>query len=271
METVSEHPIEREVAAPPPRAARLPLGVNFLILAAGLMFALFIGGGGYALLEAAKLGWVSAAGRTVTARVAEIRTEASEVKGQPARQTALRYVFTSPFDRSTQSRWLRLDRADNSQTGMPMSQGRGKPAPPPFVHVGDPIPVRGAAWLGRPLFYPWTAEAAGRIVFLMLSGALIVGISLFLLRRLLTWRRHRLHLLRAGIATVGTIVDKEARSEDTPRYFVRYGYEAASAPQEREEQVSMEQWKEFEIGQPVTVLYDPDRTEDAGLYTLVRR
>lgn len=271
METVAEHPIEREVAAPPPRAARLPLGLNFLIFAAGLMFTLFIGGGGYALLESAKLGWVSAAGRTVTAHVAQIVTEPAPVKGQPARQTALRYVFTSPFDQSSQFRWLRLDRADDSQTGMPMPQGRGKPAAPPLAQTGDPIPVRGAIWLGRPLFYPWTAAASGRIVFLMLSGALIVGISVFLLRRLLAWRRHRLHLLRAGIATVGTVIDKEARSEDTPRYFVRYGYATDSRPQEREEQVSMEQWREFEIGQPVTVLYDPEHSEDAGLYALLGR
>jgi len=139
------------------------------------------------------------------------------------------------------------------------------------IKIGDALPVRCAAWLGRPLSSPWTPEASGRIAFLMLSGGLIIGISVFLLRRLLGWRRHRLHLLRAGIATVGTIIDKEARAEDTPRYFVRYGYAAGSVPIEREEQLSMEQWKEFEIGQPVTVLYDPEKTEDAGLYALLGR
>lgn len=268
METVAEHPIEREVAAPPPRTARLPLGLNLLILAAGLMFALFIGGGGYALLESAKLGWVSVAGRTVPAHVEEIRTAPPGVKGQPARQTALRYVFTSPFDGSSQSRWLRLDRSDDLQTGMPPA-GRSVQPATPIVKIGDALPVRGASWLGRPLFYPWTLAASGRIAFLTLSGGLIIGISVFLLRRLLQWRRHRLHLLRAGIATVGTVIDKEARAEDTPRYYVRYGYAAGDAPREREEQVSMEQWREFEIGQPVTVLYDPEHTEDAGLYALL--
>lgn len=271
METVTEHLIEREVAAPPPRAVRLPLGLNFLILAAGLMFALFVGGGGYALLEAAKLGWISVAGRSVNARIVQIATEPAPAKDQPARQTALRYVFTSPFDQSPQSRWLRLDRAADAQPGMPMPQSRGKPAAPPAAVIGDVIPVRGAVWLGRPLFFPWTPQATGRIAFLMLSGGLIIGISGFLLRRLIEWRRHRLHLLRTGIATVGTIIDKEARAEDTPRYYVRYGYAAGSQPREREEQMSMEQWKEFEIGQPVTVLYDPEQTDDAALYTLVRR
>lgn len=270
METVTEHPIEREVAAPPPRAARLPPGLNLLILAAALMFALFLGGGGYALLEAAKLGWVSATGRPVTAHVAQITTEPAPLKGQPARQTALRYVFTSPFDQSPKFQWLRLDRPDDAQTGMmPMTPSRAKPAAPPPAHIGDPIPLRGAVWLGRPVFYPWTPQAGGRTAFLLLSGGLIVGISVFLLRRLLGWRRHRLHLLRAGIATVGTIIDKDARAEDTPRYYVRFGYAVGDEPREREEQMSMEQWKQFEIGQPVTVLYDPADGQDASLYALL--
>lgn len=272
METVTEHPIERELAAPPPRAARLSLGLNLLLLAAGLMFALFIGGGGYALLEATKLSWVSATGRTVTAHIAEITTEPASAKGQPALQTALRYEFTSPFDQSPQSHWIRLDRPDDSQTGlMPMAQGRSKPAAPPPAQIGDPIPVRGAVWLGQILYYPWAPQATGRIVFLLLTGVLIIGISLFLLRRLLDWRAHRLHLLRMGIATVGTVIDKEARAEDTPRYYVRFGYAAGDEPREREEQMSMEQWKEFTIGQSVTVLYDPADNENAGLYALLGR
>ncbi len=273
METVIEHPLEREIAAPPPRSVRLPFGLNFLLLAAGLMFALFIGGGGYALLEATKLSWVSAMGRSVTAHIAQISTEPSAVKGQPPLQTALRYVFTSPFDQSLQSHWIRLDRPDDSQSGlMPMAQGRSRPAAgPPPAQIGDPIPVRGAGWLGRTVFYPWAPQASGRIAFLLLTGVLIIGISLFLLRRLLDWRAHRLRLLRLGIATVGTIIDKEARAEDTPRYYVRYGYAAGDEPREREEQMSMEQWKEFAIGQPVTVLYDPEKAEDAGLYALLGR
>lgn len=269
METVADHEIEPEIAAPPPRTAGLHPSVNLLMLAACLLFALFLYGGGRALWEAVKLGWVAVAGRTVTAHVQDVRTEPASVKGQPPRQTALQYAFTSPTDGSVQSRWMRLGGGDEASAG-PMRSPSGA-TPVPVVHVGDALPVRCAAWPGGGLSYPWTKEAPGRIVFLTLSGGAIIVISVLLWRKLGYWRRQRLRLLRHGIATAGTILHKEARAEDAPRYFIRYGYASGDGPHEREEQVSQEQWKTLEVGQPVTVLYDPDHAEEAGLYTLVRR
>ena len=74
------------------------------------------------------------------------------------------------------------------------------------------------------------------------------------------------------MATVGTITHKRTEADDIVRYYLRYGYApSAGEGREREEQVSVEQWKEFEVGQPVTVLYDPDLPEQAGLYALIGR
>ena len=96
-------------------------------------------------------------------------------------------------------------------------------------------------------------------------------VSLLLLRRLLRWMGERLHLLRLGTATVGTITHKRTEAEDMVRYFLRYGYSSGQTEgREHEEQVSMDQWKLFHVGQPVTVLYDPEEPERVGLYALIR-
>ena len=52
------------------------------------------------------------------------------------------------------------------------------------------------------------------------------------------------------------------------RYFLRYGYRGGPEAG-REEQVSADQWREFQVGQPVTVLYHSDAPEEAGLYALI--
>ena len=105
---------------------------------------------------------------------------------------------------------------------------------------------------------------------MFLSGGLVLAVSLLLLRRLLRWTGSRLHLLRCGAATIGTITHKRSESEDMVRYFLRYGY--GGGPEGgREEQVSADQWREFQVGQPVTVLYDPDNPAQAGLYALISR
>ena len=92
------------------------------------------------------------------------------------------------------------------------------------------------------------------------------------MRTLARWRRLRVRLLQHGTAATGTIIHKQVEVGDVPRYFLRYGYATVSAAEklEHEEQVSPEQWKRFEIGQPVTVLYDPDQPVRAGLYALMK-
>jgi hypothetical protein len=276
METVIDHQIEPAVAAAPPRTAHLSPSTNLLLLAAMLLFGLFIYGGSRALFEAWKLAWLGMTGQTIMARVTQVVTIPANVKAAPDQQIGLRYSYTLPFgsDRNLKSGYAHLmtpDVGDTTRPQEPLPRGSRTTnlSNAPVFHVDDRLPLRGTEWLGRPLVYPWQAAPTGKIVFLLLCGGLVIGISVLLLRQLARWRGHRLGLLRYGIATTGTVVHKEARAEDSPRYYLRYGYAVGTEPHEHEEQVSVEQWKRIDIGEPVTVLYHPERPGDAGLYLLI--
>jgi len=154
------------------------------------------------------------------------------------------------------------------------SAATGLAALPPF-RLGQSLPIRYAPWFGGVASHPWQSGFGGRILTLLFIGGLVMLVSLLLLRRLLRWTRERLHLVRQGTATVGTIIHKRTEAEDMVRYFLSYGYAHGQAEEgaeghEHEEQVSMDQWKRFQVGQPVTVLYDPDQPERVGLYALIR-
>ena len=264
MEAVIEHAVEPKVSAPPPRPIALPPRLVGLLVVAGLLLGLFVLGSGRALWEAGKLLWIGAAGHTIQGYVVSIETEPAPEKGRLPQPVAVRYAADVPgADGTLQHRlgWIALER--------PKPGGPDRSA---AYRLGEGVPVRYARWFGGVASHPWQPSPAGRITSLLLSGGLVGLVSLLLARRLIHWTRERLHLLRQGMATVGTITHKRTEADDMLRYFLRYGY--APAPGEgleREERVSMEQWKEFEVGQPVTVLYDPDRPEQAGLYALLGR
>ena len=276
MESVIAHEIEQEIAAPPPRIARLPWRTQALLVLAGALAVLLLLGGVRALLEVVRLGWVSAAGRTVTAHVTEVNTVPPSAPGQPAMPISLRYDYADPFDGTAVRRFARIG-ADSSREGggaMPGMGGRaqGKIPVVPVIHIGDGLPLRVAHWRGRPVEYFWRPAPYGKALFLTLCGLVVIGVSLHLIRTLAHWRRQRTRLLGHGVAAIGTIIHKHADVNDTPRYYLRYGYATVQAGEtlEHEEQVSREQWGRFEIGQPVTVLYDPDVPPQAGLYGLMR-
>ncbi len=264
MEAVIEHKIEPELAGPVPRRLHLPGRVRLLLAVAGLLLGLFVAGSARALWEGAKLSWLVAAGRPLAGSIVEIQTEPPLVKGQPLRQTAIRYRATVPGS-DRQTGWIAL-----SGPPVPPSAEDPPAAVPalPFFHLGQPFPLRFASFGSIVLCQPWGPNPGARIWTLFLAGGLVCSVSLFLLRRLLGWTRSRLHLLRRGTATVGTITHKRSESEDMARYFLRYGY--TGGPEAgREEQVSADQWRKFQVGQPVTVLYDPDFPEKSGLYALI--
>jgi hypothetical protein len=273
-EAVTEHTLEPETAGPPPRRARLPIRATLLLAVALLLLGAFVAGSGRALWEAARLGWLARAGRTTQGRVIAIQTEPGAGKGSPPRQAAIRYAADLPVGGGAVRRtgWIGLG------GGPALSDGREGPSParpgaggPPVYRLGQPLPVRYAPWFGGVASHPWRPDPSGRVVTLLLSGGLVLLVSLLLGRRLLRWARECLHLLRHGAATVGTVTHKRTEAEDSVRYFLRYGYAPApDSPREREEQVSADQWRLFQVGQPVTVLYDPDRPERAALYALLR-
>lgn len=279
METLSEYVLEPEAARPPPRPVRHRPGAIGLMLIAGLVFAVFAYGGLRALGEAGRLAWIAAMGHSVTARVASIDYAPSPFKGSSPVPVSLRYQYRLPQDLPGT---VRVGRALLDATGaanpaaFPGRRGavgttRAEHAP----RVGDALPLRWLAWRGRTVVMPWPVHPWGQIVFLALCGGLIVGISALLLWRLGRRLQERGHLLRRGQAAVGTILHKRTEAHDVPRYFVTYGYArqgpgAVSEMREHEEQVTLEQWRRWEIGQPVTVLYDPAHADEAGLYALLR-
>ena len=265
MEVLAEHKLEPELTAPVPRPLHLPLRGLLLLLVATLLLGLFVLGSARALWEGAKLSWLAGAGQTINGKIVEIRTELMEAKDQPPRQTALRYAVDIPGSRGLQHRtgWIVLGEP-------PVLPNRRPPQSEPVFQVGQPFEVRYASLLGLTFCQPWGPGFGSRIITLFLAGGLVLVVSLFLLRRLLRWSFSRLHLLRQGTATVGTITHKRSEAEDMVRYFLRYGYADASAQvQDREEQVSVEQWRRFHVGEPVTVLYDPAHPAHAGLYALI--
>lgn len=287
MEALIEHTLEPEVAGPAPRRTHLPLRVSLLLAVAMLLLGVFVLGSGRALWEAARLSWLAAAGHTVIGRIVRVEMEPSEVKGPPPRPVAIRYACDLPGSQGTIHRegWIGLGASPagpNDGYGPSLASGLapGEPAPkppapaPPAPRRGQPVPVRYAPWFGGIASQPWQPDPRGRVLTLILSGSLVLLVSLLLLRRLLRWMGERLHLLRLGTATVGTITHKRTEAEDMVRYFLRYGYasgqEEGEQGREHEEQVSMDQWKLFHVGQPVTVLYDPDQPERVGLYALIR-
>lgn len=260
METVLEHPLEPEIAQPPPRHARLPGRRVFLLTVAFLLLGLFILGSGRALWEAGKLAWLAGRGTTVTGHIVAIHREPSLNKDMAPRPVAVRYSVDFPRRRQDErgvhrSGWIGWGQ---SEKGLPQ--------------LGQPLPFRHARWFGEDYGYPWQPVPSGRLASLVLSGGLVMLVSLLLLSRLTQWLKNHLSLLREGVATVGTIIHKRAAAEDIVRYFVSYGYAAAPGEGcEREEQVSQEQWQQFEVGQPVTVLFNPAHPEQAGLYALMRQ
>ena len=269
MEALIEHVLEPELTGPAPRRVRLPLRVLLLLFVAALLLGLFVLGSGRALWEGVKLSWLAGAGQTINGKIIQIRTEPSPPKGQAPRQTAIRYAgdIPSPQGVRHQTGWIALG-DPSALPGAEMT--RDKPHAPPRFLLNQSFPLRHASLLGMNACQPWGPDPAGRIFPLFLAGGLVLAVSLLLLRRLLRWVQSRLHLLRQGTATIGTITDRRSEAEDMVRYFLRYGYaDSAAQGRSREEQVSAEQWREFHVGQPVTVLYDPEQPDHAGLYALI--
>ena len=284
MEAIAEHTLEPELSSPPPRRLGLPSRTRLLLGTAALLLGLFAAGSGRALWEGVKLSWLDMAGQTVTGKIVAIRTDAAPkslagdaVSGKSAAaqktplpvQTAFCYEAALPAPDGPEIRrgWISLA-MQSPAAGL---ESEAAPILPPVrFQIGQPFPVRCASLFGVTVCQPWGPGAGNHIAALFLTGGLVMAVSLLLLRRLGRWAAGRQALLRDGIAVVGTITDKRTEAEDMARFFLRYGY--PGGPEiGREEQVSAEQWREFHVGQPVTVLYDPNIPSRAGLYALMKR
>lgn len=268
LEAIVEHRLEPELLAPTPRRLRLPWRTSLLLSVAALLLSLFVLGSGRALWEGAKMLWLDGAGQTISGKIVAIRT-AHSMKGQLPVQTALCYEVDVPSPQGVRQQrgWVALG-APAPALGL---ESEAAPRPAPRFSLGQPFPLRCASFFGTTVCQPWGPSPGSRITALLLAGGLVLFVSLRLLRRLGRWAGSRLHLLRQGTATVGTITHKRSETEDMARYYLRYGYADRAAGRNREEQVNADHWREFQVGQPVTVLYDPDNPGHAGLYALIVR
>ncbi len=273
MESIAEHVLEPELLAPAPRRLRLPGRTRLLLSVAALLLGLCAFGSGRALWEGVKLLGLDIAGYTVYGKIVAIQTEPpigpAAPKGVLLRQTAIRYEVFVPGPRGgSRSAWIVLG-APQTPPGIENEM----PSPPAArFTVGQPFPLREASFFGTPVCQPWGPNPGSRIASLLLAGSLVLTVSLLLLRRLIRWAGSHRFLLRQGTATIGTITHTRSETEDMMRYFLRYGYASGGAGEgrNREEQVSADQWRKFGVGQPVTVLYDPDNPGHAGLYALIK-
>lgn len=277
METLTPHTFEPAVSGPPPRHLSPPPGQRLLVGLALLLFALLLCGSVGALLQAAKLSWVGLTGQRVVARITAIETVPGTAGSAPAIQTAVHYAVRDALHPSafvqTGTLTLGPSAAPQSTPLAPIGPLPARTLPTAQFHVGEMVTLRRARWLGQTLLLPWPSDPGGKIAFLAFCGALLAAVCGLLIRKLWQWSAGRAFLLKHGVATVGTITHKRAQAEDAALYFVRYGYGDTQSPPssfEHEEQVTPGQWKRLEVGQPVTVLYDPARPDVSGLYTLLR-
>ena len=274
MEAITEHVLEPELLLPVPRRLSLPGRTWLLLSVAALLLGLCVLGSGCALWEGLKLSWLDLAGQTVSGRITAVQAEPSPPQSASThvslpRQTAIRYEASIPSPHGVQARrgWIVLGTPDAPG----IENERAKPSPVRF-HIGQPFPLRCAFFFGLTVCQPWGPNPGSRIASLLLSGSLVMAVSLRLLRRLSRWAGSRRFLLQRGTATVGTITYTRSETEDMMRYFLRYGYAGGAAfGEDREEQVSADHWHRFEVGQPVTILYDPHNPSHAGLYVLMKR
>lgn len=280
MEKVLEHQIERELLAGPPRPVRATVSTGLLLATAGLLFVIFVYGGGKALLESAKVAWLSATGHKANATITTLIYSDGRRGGsglEPASHIAgVVYAFRDEIGA------LRIGSAATMVPQTPPAPSEyanslgDRPSPPvadpprPPVAPGQLLPVRYTKWGEQMMSGPAGSPPTGSVLFLAFAGFLVLGVSALLFIRMLrgTWQQVR--LLRHGHATVGTIVHKTAQNEDSLRYCLRYGYaDNAGKLHECEDICTMEQYRRFDIGQPVTVLYSSQDPTRAALYDLI--
>lgn len=269
METIAAHEIEPELAVAPPRRAPLPWRTQTLVVLASIVSVLLVVGGARAVLEAGRLAMAAVDGRPVVAHVTAI-DYAPAPQGQPAQPVGVHFAYTDPWTgrRIVHDAPFAAPPEDPQTQPLPSS----KPSAGSAVHVGDTLPLRIVGRAHHEHAYLWTASPWGKAGFLSLCGLAVMAVGVRLMMILYRWQGLRARLLRYGSAVVGTVVYKRSDLGDVARYYVRFGYATVPAldPREQEEQVSLEQWKQYDVGQPVTVLYDPDSPDRACLYALIR-
>jgi hypothetical protein len=273
-EIIKDYKVEPELMAPPPRRLFLPLGTRVLFASAVLLIILFFYGGCLLLFNSAQLVYVAVTGKTAVAHIIRIDSVPSGDLKQSVVETGIAYQFDSPFpnNRPPQVQYSKINLGEVPYDIQDYLHRRRKGAfDIPDYHIGDPLLFRYTKWHGRTILHPWNRPPYAKIAAMSAMGMAVITVGFVIMRRLLHWRKGGLRLMRHGVATPGTILHKRSDTSEVPRYYVLYGFELTESggTRQREERCTIDQWKKFDVGQTVTVLYDPADTSVAGLYPLL--
>lgn len=252
--------LELGAMSPPPRPVKTSLRTRLLLIFGAALFAAVILGGIVTTVEAAEIVWLSIAGRPIMAHVSRI----DKIPTPPAASDrySIAYTFDEPFagESAPQSRSASIE----------IPRSAYGPRHAKMFHAGDRIVFRYAEVGGCVLLNPWSPSPYGHVLLFAGIGVTLISAGVVFLLRLSRWHRRRMRLLRHGIGVTGTLVSKRVDSVEGKFYLTyRYQVRFEATTREREEQCTQAHWKLFEADTPVTLLYDPDRVDQVGLYRLL--
>jgi hypothetical protein len=147
-----------------------------------------------------------------------------------------------------------------------------------WLHRGNPVKVRVLTFWPEHRLLEEPAGLAGRGHGVRLYLAVLANVPLLILVRVYLREPLRQRaLVRAGVATEGTVVRKEVSAGRRPSWAVQYSYraprygapaggEAAEKEWQAQMAVSREDFEATQLGAPVTVLYDPLRPGRSLIY-----
>lgn len=266
-------------ASPPPRPVNIGFRATALLACGAVLFSAIIFGGIVALLQAAKIGWLGVAGHNVRAHVVWTDPNASTTVAKTGHYR-MTYAFDDPAEILASNGSSRSNDGSAPTVTVTVAVPNAQPGPSSERHtpaaslrlykVGDPLIFRYVRLGGQALLMPWSQPPNEYVLVLLVMAGTLIGVGVIFLSRLAGWHKKRMRLLRDGMAVTGVIVQKRVDSLEA-KFYVKYSYRPNSDPvlREREDQCTSIQWRSLNEGDPVTVLYDPKRTESVGLYRLL--
>jgi len=267
---LTDHTIESELSAMPPRAVRLN-GRAMLVCASALfLFAAFAACGTATLREASRLHTLAVTGKPAVATVTQI--DYAEDRA-PTTDRSKWSDANAPSVSSVSYRF-RADDGSVHVGRIPITLARteaGVSAPAPLSMLpGDKFTVRYAIVSDSFISRPWAGPVTKKIAFLVFAGLAAILIGAYLAWRALRWVNHAYRLIRTGFISTATVLSKEARVEDSPRFYVAIGYTSHDGVmRQKTVQCTSSQYQKIQSGQTFTVIYPPLRPEEASLYAML--
>jgi hypothetical protein len=143
-------------------------------------------------------------------------------------------------------------------------------APPVTTPPPESLVIRQTRIAGRLISLPWPRRAGLLISLMSACGVLAILVPCFLTARAYRVLLRRIVLLRHGVATRATVLQRTTKIEDRSSFAIHYSF---SDPEGhvwvREENCTPEQYARLPEGKTVSVLYSAGNPRNSGLYPLV--